>query len=81
VEHHGRVNSVWSNHTDVRPTVLAALGLRDRYVHDGRVLTEILESIEGVAFDRRPLDENLAERLIAQSNALLKRADAFELEE
>jgi len=30
----------WSDHTDVRPTVLALLGLVDDYGHDGRVLTE-----------------------------------------
>jgi len=46
VEHRGIVDDVWSDHTDVRPTVLAALGLHDRYQHDGRVLTEILASLE-----------------------------------
>ena len=32
----------FSDHTDVRPTVLALLGLRDDYSHDGRVLFEAL---------------------------------------
>src|SRR5215469_6806335 len=32
----------FSDHTDVRPTVLALLGLRDDYSHDGRVLIEAL---------------------------------------
>jgi hypothetical protein len=32
----------FSDHTDVRPTVLALLGLRDDYSHDGRVLLEAL---------------------------------------
>ena len=39
----GTVDSVWSDHTDVRPTMLAILGLRDDYVHDGRVLWEVLD--------------------------------------
>ncbi|HLY94873.1 MAG TPA: alkaline phosphatase family protein [Gaiellaceae bacterium] len=33
----------WTDHTNVRPTILALLGLRDDYVHDGRVLVEALE--------------------------------------
>jgi hypothetical protein len=33
-------HTTWSDHTDVRPTVLALLGLKDDYSHDGRVLTE-----------------------------------------
>ena len=32
---------LWSDHTDIRPTMLALLGLKDSYVSDGRVLTEI----------------------------------------
>jgi hypothetical protein len=38
------VNSeVWSDHTDVRPTILALLGLKDDYTHDGRVLSELFK--------------------------------------
>jgi hypothetical protein len=33
----------WSDHADVRPTVLSLVGLRDDYVQDGRVLTEAIE--------------------------------------
>jgi type I phosphodiesterase/nucleotide pyrophosphatase len=33
----------WTDHTNVRPTLLALLGLRDDYVHDGHVLVEALE--------------------------------------
>ena len=36
-------DKVWSDHTDIRPTMLALLGLRDTYVSDGRVLTDILQ--------------------------------------
>jgi hypothetical protein len=35
--------NTWSDHTDARPTMLALLGLVDDYVHDGRVLPEILK--------------------------------------
>lgn len=38
----GITNRVWSDHTDIRPTMLALLGLRDDYRSDGRVLTEFL---------------------------------------
>ena len=34
----------WADHTDVRPTMLALLGLKDDFIHDGRVLTEDLTS-------------------------------------
>lgn len=34
--------STWSDHTDVRPTILTLVGLKDDYTHDGRVLTEAL---------------------------------------
>jgi hypothetical protein len=39
----GRHDAVFSDHTDVRPTLLALLGLKDDYVQDGRVLAEWLE--------------------------------------
>src|SRR5262249_21664246 len=43
VRHQGRNDKVFSDHTDLRPTALALLGLTDDYVHDGRVLIEKLE--------------------------------------
>jgi hypothetical protein len=36
-------SSVWSDHTDVRPTMLALAGLVDDYGHDGRVVTQVLK--------------------------------------
>src|SRR5262249_55264139 len=40
----GGVNGhLWSDHTDIRPTILTLLGLKDDYVHDGRVLVEVLQ--------------------------------------
>jgi hypothetical protein len=32
----------WSDHTDIRPTLMALVGLKDDYTEDGRVLTEDL---------------------------------------
>jgi hypothetical protein len=43
VQRLGRHDAVFSDHTDVRPTMLALLGLKDDYVHDGRVLAEWME--------------------------------------
>jgi hypothetical protein len=33
-------DDTWADHTDVRPTMLNLLGLKDTYVHDGRVLID-----------------------------------------
>jgi predicted transcriptional regulator len=33
----------WTDHTDVRPTMLSLLGLTDDYVHDGRPVTQVLD--------------------------------------
>jgi hypothetical protein len=38
----GATGAVFSDHTDVRPTLLHLAGLRDDYSHDGRVLVEVL---------------------------------------
>jgi hypothetical protein len=43
VKHLGRFDDVFSDHTDVRPTVMALVGLMDDYAHDGRVLAEWME--------------------------------------
>jgi len=34
----------WTDHTDVRPTMLSLLGLRDDYIRDGRTVTQVLDS-------------------------------------
>jgi Type I phosphodiesterase / nucleotide pyrophosphatase len=36
--------TTWSDHTDVRPTMLSVLGLSDSYVDDGRVLMQLLSN-------------------------------------
>jgi hypothetical protein len=38
----GTDSDTWTDHTNVRPTILALLGLKDDYVQDGRVLIEAL---------------------------------------
>ena len=38
-------DTVWMDHTDVRPTMLSLLGLKDDYEHDGRVLVEVLNTL------------------------------------
>ena len=39
----GRDDHVFSDHTDLRPTMIALAGLKDDYAHDGRVLVELLD--------------------------------------
>jgi arylsulfatase A-like enzyme len=43
VDDEGVDNKTFSDHTDVRPTMLTLLGLKDDYPHDGRALVEKLE--------------------------------------
>jgi len=42
VRHIGVDSTTWSDHTDIRPTMLVLLGLKDDYAHAGRVLFEDL---------------------------------------
>jgi arylsulfatase A-like enzyme len=44
VQKQGRNDDVFSDHTDLRPTILTLAGLKDDYLHDGRVLVEKLNS-------------------------------------
>ena len=44
VRHLGRNDAIFSDHADVRPTMMALVGLEDDYVHDGRVLAEWMET-------------------------------------
>jgi len=47
VRHTGINNELWADHTDIRPTLMSLVGLRDDYRHDGRVLLEILRGGDG----------------------------------
>jgi hypothetical protein len=40
----GKTNSFFSDHVDLRPTIMELVGLQDGYVHDGRVITEVLNN-------------------------------------
>jgi hypothetical protein len=42
IENLGTDSTTWMDHADFRPTMLTLLGLEDDYVHDGRVLAEVL---------------------------------------
>jgi hypothetical protein len=42
VENNGVDSTTWSDHTDLRPTMLTLLGLQDDYTSDGRLLSEDL---------------------------------------
>jgi hypothetical protein len=42
VRNRGITNAVWSDHTDIRPTLLSLVGLQDDYQSQGRVLAEDL---------------------------------------
>ncbi len=44
VQQGGIDSSTWTDHTNVRPTMMTLLGLHDDYVLDGRVLIEALET-------------------------------------
>ena len=43
VAHLGIDNSIWSDHTNIQPTMMALLRLRDDYTPDGRVLGELFK--------------------------------------
>lgn len=42
VDQTGVDSTTWSDHTDIRPTIMMLVGLKDDYSHDGRVLVEDL---------------------------------------
>jgi hypothetical protein len=64
----GQTGHVWTDHTDYRPTMLLLLGLKDDYVHDGRVITQIVE--------RRVLPDALRSPRVARLGALYKQLNA-----
>jgi hypothetical protein len=70
VQNLGVDSSTWSDHTDVRPTVLALLGLKDDYTHDGRAL---IEDFEGWAV---PAAMRNGRGLLLQMAQVYKQIDA-----
>jgi hypothetical protein len=63
VRHGGVDGATWSDHTDIRPTMLVLTGLTDDYAHDGRALVEELRADALPAAVRR--DQAGAFRLLA----------------
>jgi len=59
-------STTWTDHTNVRPTMLAALGLHDDYVLDGRVLIEALTT------------QATPQSLIAHRETLRRLGDVYE---
>ena len=54
----GQTSRTWSDHTDIQPTILALLGLKDSYEPDGAVLADFLET-SAVSRDLRQHHESL----------------------
>ncbi|HZP72372.1 MAG TPA: hypothetical protein VFA97_03240 [Gaiellaceae bacterium] len=61
-------STTWTDHTNLRPTILTLLGLKDDYVEDGRVLTEALTPAATPTALQDPNAEKLA-TLYEQLNA------------
>ncbi len=61
----GITNAVWSDHTDIRPTLLSLVGLQDDYQSQGRVLTEHLN------------DGALASGIAGNSDSFTQLANAY----
>ncbi|HVO96144.1 MAG TPA: hypothetical protein VMT22_25030, partial [Terriglobales bacterium] len=61
----GQDAKTWSDHTDVRPTILSLLGLEDTYIHDGRVLVEAMD------------EDAVPKRLRGHSRALPELLDIY----
>ena len=62
VQNLGQTGSVWSDHTDIRPTMLSILGLPSDYVQDGRALTELMNpgSVPSAVFAHLTAYQDLA---------------------
>jgi hypothetical protein len=52
VKEGGVDSNTWSDHTDIRPTMMVLLGLQDDYGHDGRALNEELAGWAGPSATR-----------------------------
>jgi len=50
-------STTWTDHVDLRPTILSLVGLKDSYLDDGRVVTEILGKNRGHDDLRRVLKD------------------------
>lgn len=60
IAHDGETGAVWTDHTDVRPTLLTLLGLHDDYATDGATVAQLLTpqaQPRTIREDERPYDE------------------------
>jgi hypothetical protein len=52
----GQTSRIWSDHSDVQPTMLSLVGLKDSYEPDGRVLSQALSAVpKGIRGHERTL--------------------------
>jgi hypothetical protein len=72
IEHRGVDSMTWSDHTDIRPTLMVLLGLKDDYSHDGRALTEDLAGWAGPSATRQGSFTEVA-RIYKQLDAAVGR--------
>jgi hypothetical protein len=66
----GETSSVWTDHADVRPTLLTLLGLGDDYTWDGRAVSKMLDT------NALPLTMRAHQRQIQELGDVLKQLDA-----
>ncbi len=66
VKKHGIDAKTWTDHTNVRPTIMELAGLKDDYVNDGRVLIEVLK------------DDAVAKTLRKHRGTLIHLGEAYE---
>ena len=64
----GRFGDVFTDHTDIRPTILSLAGLQDDYAHDGRVIVEVLQN--GALPHSLRTNQDLLDRLGAAYKAI-----------
>ena len=65
VDRKGRFDRVFTDHTDIRPTILALAHLKDDYAHDGRVVFEVLD------------EDALPDSLVDHQDVLARLAEAY----
>ena len=65
VRNMGRFGEIFTDHTDIRPTIMGLANLKDDYAHDGRVLFEVLDrdAVPDAVRDQRFLLSALASAL------------------
>jgi hypothetical protein len=62
VQNNGIDSTTWTDHTNVRPTMLELLGLKDDYEHDGHVLIQALDksALPNTLFEHQKTTAQLA---------------------